>query len=429
MLGSQVPKVPKPTMAIAYRKKLYKLINCEETVVPEETFGVTWPLHFKDIHMPAHIENLKEHLKTNSLACLLIWSIANYCMDTTTGKVVIYPITVTTSKQAVKCVISHWSLLQQVMVNLFTGFRSGIKQKDIQSALSPFLVHNISKRDLARWVKVTGTKLVNKPRLVEHSHFLIPADLFISLAQIIEPFKTPHDFLFCEEKSTTNFCTDKTATIEKLKQQNLFISAYTVTNVFQSNTPNWLMLKVQPVEYDDNTPAFGVPFWNSVVNLQFDLFKLYHKKYDQSPHHMKSLFELASDVPIETRSVILERFPIGVLNDVPKARYSDHNQASKRRRKIYEEACDKKGLAMPARGRPRKGEEKFRTLVKNVRVSVEAASGIRPMKRNRVVDTRSNVNLSDVKNCLPETFVSARMTAEEIQAWLSCSSRKPEPKT
>ena len=384
-----------------------------------QTFGTVWHSRSKeDITLPAPIPQPSVYLESNSLLCIILWSVCRYGMDTTTGKVALFPITITTPSKSVQCVMGHWSMLQQVMINLFTGFRNGIRQKQIQEALGPLTIRGLSKADLAEWIRISGTKVVNKPRLMEHSHFLIPVEMFMSLARVMESYQSPEDFLYCEKTNSTQFCMDHVVTMEKLKEANLFVSAWTITHVFQSNTPNWLMLKVRPFEYDDDTPAFGIPYWDTLVKKQFDLYRAYARAPHMVVTHLKSLYKQCHETAIEPRSVLIARFSIGVIPDVPEHRYSDHNQAAKRRRKLYEEFCREKGLALPGRGRPRKSETAVRKVVKKVREMLQDASGLRPMKKNRT-EVPSVVSLTDVKRTLPSRCGTARMTPQEIQEWLA----------
>ena len=399
----------------AIQKKRRELINKGPKLVPAVRFGTYWPLHHKHLSLPDAIGNPREFLEKHSLATLLLWGILHHCMDTSTGKVCLFPITVATSNTIIQGYIGHWSMVQQVMINLFTGFRNGVKQKDIHNALIGLMMGSISQYDLGALISVTGTKKVNRPRLFEHSHFIIPADLLHELAPILQPFKDPKEFLYSEATSTTHFCTDKSFTLERLKHMNLFISATTVTTVFQSNTPNWLMYKLQPLEYNDLTPAFGITHWDTLLDIQFDAYRKYHKCASPA-FHMISFYEISKGIPVETRDQVWARFPYGVIHDIPEDRYTDHNQAAKRRRGLQSELLASQGLVLPGPGRPRSCEKPIRDKLKTTMKMVEIASGIRPMKRNRT--DRSDIKLEDIRQSLPKTAVTPFMTPSDIQRWM-----------
>ena len=400
----------------AIKKRCRELINREPKLTPTVRFGTYWPLHHKHLVLPDAIGNPVEYLKSNALTSLLLWGMLHKCMDTSTGKVCLFPITVATSKTIIQGYIGHWSMVQQIMINLFTGFRNGIKQKHIREALVRLTMSSISPYDLGALVSVTGTKKVNRPRLLEHSHFIIPADLLHDLAPVLENFNHPNEFLYSEVTSNSGFCTDKTFTLERLKHLNLFISATTLTSVFQSNTPNWLMYKLQPIEYNMQTPAFGIPHWSTLLDLQFDGYRKY-RRMATSAVHMNSFYNVDVITPVETREQIWTRFPYGVVHDVPEDRYTDHNQAAKRRRELQVKLCESQGLVLPGRGRPRNGEKKIRSTLKNTMKLVEIASGIRPMKRNRT-EQKTDVKLEDVRQTLPQTAVTPFMSPDDIQKWI-----------
>lgn len=348
-----------------------------------------WKLHTKAIKLPEAIPDASEYLKKHSDLTVLLWSLFNFCVDTTTGKVALFPCTVQVNDgsdaSTLNVFVGHWSMVQQVMVNLFTGFRNGIRQQDIRRAILPLTIGGLHKQDMRKLVRLSGTNEVNAPRLLDHSHFMIPEEMLFAFATVLEPFRTVSELLQSEHKRNPSaFCEDVTFTMERLKTANLFVSAWTVTKVFQSNTPNWFELKQRPAVYDDNTPAFGIPYWTELVERVHEAFGRFRKTLPSPVKHLKNFWTL-SDEPVLDRAQIEARFYYGVVNDVPENRYTDHNQAAKRRKRLYTEICMERGVRPPGRGRPRTPEKPIREKVEMVRALIDETSGIRRMKRNRTM--------------------------------------------
>ena len=379
--------------------------------------------HVVPFHGSAASEDaVRSLLKGNSLLSLCLHTIFHRGMNTTNGKVMLFPATLVNSQGSWEVYLSMWTLVRSIMVQLYTGFtRSDFVKPVIQAAFGDVMITGLCRDDLFQMTALTGSVAMTHGRVLTEGHFAMSADFVMAAAEILKSYTI--ETLIYEDNDTPEnaniFCTDRRVTIEKLKDyKDNGISASRLFRAPQSKYKDWTAFRALPPSFTESTPAFGLPYWDSLLEHWKDVRESSSKRTGLTLCHLRDMYT-SSPGPVQTRAQVFAAHPEGVPDDSVMRPDHAHNKAELRMKEKLKRQLEENGMDPIRPGRPNKLMIEKMKVVKEAKIMIQAQQGFKHHKKRRTIGAQkappTKLELSKlIQSIVPVVHPTGLYTMEDM---------------
>lgn len=283
-------------------------------------------------------------LRANSLLTVTLWTAMRFVFNTVTGDMAFFFAHLYNSEGDYPVVISHWSLIQRIMIQRYRCFTrvSGTDKAAIQRAFHPLLFERFNKQAMMDFCRVTGADPMTETRAIDESHFAFSVLAFRVIRDLLAPMTSLVEVL--------DFCTgcSKFREIWGQYPQEYVISGYGITDCQQSKFSAAAIRSSMPrMPYDDLTPSFHVPWSDAQVRALSVAMEV------DPPGHFRSVWEMDRKVELVSRDQIVRTVERdGLVDDRVKRPLIKKDSRTAIHKKFAEDVLLRHGLYYPRPGRP-----------------------------------------------------------------------------